>query len=128
MEVLLIVVAGIRIVVGTVADKNASRESYPSSESMKEDSRSSGPTCLSVKVSRESKREEGALAVASHRTLRQARCGGERRASLRADAERKAAMAGRRREGDKERIGELRRDIAGRYSPSQVPAHLITPL
>ena len=90
---------------------------------MKDVSRSSGPTCLSVKVSRESKREGGALAVARHRTLRRARLGtAERRANLRADAERSAAMG--RNGGEREtRTGSAkRRDIPGRYSPSQVPA------
>ena len=99
------VVAGIRIVGGTVAAKKASRESKPSLESMNEVSWSSGPTCLSAKVSRESKREEGAFAVARHRAV----CRGtaERRASLRADAERRAAMGGMERKGREQSRGKI---------------------
>lgn len=78
------------MVLGTVAAKNASRELKPSFESMKDVSWSSGPTCLSAKVSRESKREEGCLAVARHRAVCLA--AGETSARLRADAERRAAM------------------------------------
>ena len=84
---------------------------------MNEVSWSSGPTCLSVKVSRESKRGEGALAAARHPTGRWVRFGRAERASLSADAERRAAMGG---DGGKRRRPDKRRDIGARYSPSQV--------
>jgi hypothetical protein len=62
--------SAMRIFGGTVAARKDCMESKPSFESINSVSLSSGPTCLSVKVSSDSKRDAGDLAVASPRLAR----------------------------------------------------------
>jgi hypothetical protein len=69
MDASLMVESGMRIFWGTVAAKKDSMESKPSFDSINSVSLSSGPTCLSAKVSSDSKRVAGVFAVASPRLV-----------------------------------------------------------